>query len=194
MQLFSPILFKAKGFILPHSDQHLAILAEASWFYSSVCLSCEFLSVTTAVALCGHSVLLLCQLHDSSNPYQTSLVRGATSEPLQVLRVLRSCEDMCSLQVLICVLCRRIHVCCESTKLCMSLLVWMAWCDLQQSALACCDTPPPPSHPRRSHNSTVTSKAPVTFLLQSHLSITLQHRITGTPGSVLIEHSEFILE
>lgn len=121
---FLPSFSKLKVLFCPKSDQHLAIIAQPSWFYSSVCLSCEFISVTTAVALRGHSVLLLCQSCDSSNLYQMYPMCGAVSEPLQVLCVLRRQEDMGSLQVLICVLCRCIHVGCQSTKLC--LLVWMA--------------------------------------------------------------------
>lgn len=71
---------------------------------------------------------------------------------------------------------------------------WYGWHDAISSLIWAGLLYPPPAAKPRSYNSTVTSKAPVTFLLQSHLSITLRHRITGTPGWVLIEHSELISE
>lgn len=47
------------------------------------------------------------------------------------------------------------------------LLVWMAWSDLEcDLCLLPLNSPPFPSH-----NSTATSKAPLTFLLHTHLSI-----------------------
>lgn len=158
---------------------------------------CEFISVTICRAARPQRVAALlspCLLKPLSN--MSIFVRSSaqsTNVLLQGLAALRG-EDMDSLQVLVCALCTCVSMPCESTNLRMSLLVWMAWCDLQRDLLH----PPQPHHPPaakpRSYNSTVTSKAPVTFLLQSHLSIMLQHRITRTPGSVLIEHSELILE
>lgn len=75
-----------------------------------------------------------------------------------------------------------VSMCCGSTELHVILLVWMAWWDLQRDLglLACHHSPTlTSSQTPRSYNSTVTSKASVTFLLQSHLSIIAAARNHG---------------
>lgn len=99
--------------------------------------------------------------------------------------------QMCCWKVSLClkvrtwILCRCwfacVSMCSGSTELRVILLVWIAWCDLQRDLglLACHHSPTPPRQTPRSYNSTVTSKAPVTFLLQSHLSIIAAARSHG---------------
>lgn len=91
-------------------------------------------------------------------------------------------ENDLPLSAHLCCVCKCIRVSTESTELrillCISPLVWIARRDLESDLCS-----QPPSHPPLlSHNSTATSKAPLTFLPHNHLSVMLsapwQHRDT----------------